>query len=190
MPASFVLVLVLFLFSFVEVLFLFLFASFVSFFLFLFLCLVLVVLVGSWFFLRFFTFFRRWVVSPFECGFDSQQIGRGFFRVRFSFFLLLFLCFDVELCWFFHVPVVCGGWFFFFLFFFFVYFGFLMEEVFLVWEFLGLFLGFLILAGYVPGLCFLFSFSSFLLSFFCFRSFFFLNVDGVLFDDYGFDDSF
>ena len=41
--------------------------------------------------------FGRQLVMPFECGFDSQQFGRVSFSVRFSYFVLLFLGFDIEL---------------------------------------------------------------------------------------------
>lgn len=49
---------------------------------------------------------NRETMSPFECGFDSKQVGRSPFSIRFFIFVLLFLVFDLELVFFFHTPEV------------------------------------------------------------------------------------
>lgn len=75
------------------------------------------------------------MLSPFECGFDAQFGGRTFFSIRVSYFVLLFLVFDVELSWFLGFPL--WGVFFFPLGSFlvgFVWWGFLLEESSMFWD--------------------------------------------------------
>lgn len=48
----------------------------------------------------------RETLSAFECGFDSKHFGRRSFSVNFCVFLILFLVFDIELVFFFHLPMV------------------------------------------------------------------------------------
>ncbi|KAF0148279.1 MAG: NADH-ubiquinone oxidoreductase chain 3 [Ignavibacteria bacterium] len=103
---------------------------------------VFFLLVGLWGAVSYFFFKDRYFYSPFECGFDSQGVGRSFFSVRFSYFVLLFLCFDVELVWFFGFPLFSEFSFFLFPFLFgFVVFGFVVEERLMLWEFYKLIWG-------------------------------------------------
>jgi NADH:ubiquinone oxidoreductase subunit 3 (subunit A) len=51
---------------------------------------------------------RKWnreTLSRFECGFDSKHFGRTSFSINFCIFLILFLVFDIELVFFFHLPM-------------------------------------------------------------------------------------
>lgn len=113
----------------------------------------------------------RFLVSPFECGFDSQGFGRRFFSVRFSYFVLLFLCFDIELVWFFGFPVFIGiKLFLLCILFGYVVFSYLVEESAMIWDVSGFCLGFLILwLSCAQARCCL------LLWFFCLVSFGFLG---------------
>ncbi len=45
-------------------------------------------------------------MSGYECGFDSKHFGRTSFSINFCIFLILFLVFDIELVFFFHLPIV------------------------------------------------------------------------------------
>lgn len=51
----------------------------------------------------------RETLSAFECGFDSKHFGRSSFSVNFCVFLILFLVFDIELVFFFHLPIIMVG---------------------------------------------------------------------------------
>ena len=48
-------------------------------------------------------------LSPFECGFDTKQVGRTPFSLHYFTFVLLFLLFDIEVVFFFHFSCV-EGW--------------------------------------------------------------------------------
>lgn len=102
-------------------------------------CLIVCVLVLARFILSLIYVGKdRELVSPFECGFDRKSLGRLPFSVRFFFFVLLFLMFDLELAFFFLLPVsgLLRTSFFFIMIscFFIVYFGFLYEEAVMDWE--------------------------------------------------------
>ncbi len=103
---------------------------------------VFVIFIGFLFTLVFFSLWfslrerniKRERFSPFECGFDSFHYGRTPFSIRFFFFLVLFLVFDVELVLFFHFPTLYSSSLLFLISLFIVYMGFLMDEDFLIWE--------------------------------------------------------
>lgn len=76
---------------------------------------------------------NRETLSGFECGFDSKHFGRTSFSINFCIFLILFLVFDIELVFFFHLPMLLAqeGGFVLFLFLLvggFIFGGFLYEE--------------------------------------------------------------
>lgn len=51
---------------------------------------------------------NRETLSGFECGFDSKHFGRTSFSINFCIFLILFLVFDIELVFFFHLPILAA----------------------------------------------------------------------------------
>lgn len=80
----------------------------------------------------------RETLSAFECGFDSKHFGRTSFSINFCIFLILFLVFDIELVFFFHLPMIqlttlTRGIFLFLGVSCFIYFGFLYEEKTITW---------------------------------------------------------
>nr|QWT28940.1 NADH dehydrogenase subunit 3 [Girardia tigrina] len=57
-------------------------------------------------------FYNREIISSYECGFDSKDTSRLPFSLYFFLILLVFIVFDVELCFLLQVPYESFGFYY------------------------------------------------------------------------------